>query len=70
MLRKLVKLFRECDASLVEVNPLIVTKEGHIVALDAKINIEATRCSASRGSPRCATPHRKTSASGEHESTT
>src|SRR5690606_11540807 len=39
-LRKLAKLFRECDASLVEVNPLIVTKDGHIVALDAKINIE------------------------------
>jgi succinyl-CoA synthetase beta subunit len=40
LLRKLYKLFRECDASLVEVNPLIVTKDGHIVALDAKINIE------------------------------
>ena len=40
ILRKLAKLFRECDASLVEVNPLIVTKDGHIVALDAKINIE------------------------------
>jgi succinyl-CoA synthetase beta subunit len=40
LLRKLYKLFRECDASLVEVNPLIVTKDGHIIALDAKINIE------------------------------
>jgi succinyl-CoA synthetase beta subunit len=40
LLRKLTKLFRECDASLVEVNPLIVTKDGHIVALDAKINVE------------------------------
>ena len=40
ILRKLVKLFRECDASLVEVNPLIVTKDGHVMALDAKINIE------------------------------
>jgi succinyl-CoA synthetase beta subunit len=40
LLRKLYKLFRECDASLVEVNPLIVTNDGHIVALDAKINIE------------------------------
>ena len=40
ILRKLCKLFRECDASLVEVNPLIVTKDGHVVALDAKINIE------------------------------
>ena len=40
LLGKLVKLFRECDASLVEINPLIVTKDGHVVALDAKINIE------------------------------
>ena len=40
ILRKLAKLFRECDASLVEVNPLIVTKDGHVVALDAKINVE------------------------------
>jgi succinyl-CoA synthetase beta subunit len=40
ILRKLAKLFRECDASLVEINPLIVTQDGHVVALDGKINIE------------------------------
>ena len=40
ILRKLVKLLHECDASLVEINPLIVTSEGAVVALDAKINIE------------------------------
>ncbi|HET8697625.1 MAG TPA: ATP-grasp domain-containing protein, partial [Gammaproteobacteria bacterium] len=40
ILRKLVKLFRDCDASLVEINPLIVTTDGHVVALDAKINVE------------------------------
>ena len=40
ILRKLVKLLHECDASLVEVNPLIVTTDGAVVALDAKINIE------------------------------
>ena len=39
-LRSMYRLYRECDASLVEVNPLIVTKGGDIVALDAKINIE------------------------------
>jgi len=36
----LYRLYLECDASLVEVNPLIVTKSGDVVALDAKINIE------------------------------
>jgi succinyl-CoA synthetase beta subunit len=40
ILAGLVKLFVECDASLVEINPLIVTKDGRVVALDAKINIE------------------------------
>ena len=30
----------ECDASLIEINPLIVDSEGHIIALDGKINIE------------------------------
>jgi succinyl-CoA synthetase beta subunit len=34
------KLYLECDASLVEVNPLIVTGNGDLLALDAKINIE------------------------------
>ena len=33
-------LYLERDASLVEVNPLIVTAEGELLALDAKINIE------------------------------
>jgi len=37
----LYRLYVEKDASLVEVNPLIVTKAGHLVALDAKINIDA-----------------------------
>ena len=40
ILSKLVKLFDESDASLVEINPLIVTKAGHVIALDGKINIE------------------------------
>jgi len=40
MAGKLYRLFSQCDASLVEVNPLIVTKAGELVALDAKINIE------------------------------
>jgi succinyl-CoA synthetase beta subunit len=38
--RALYKLYLDCDASLIEVNPLIVTGDGHLVALDAKLNIE------------------------------
>ena len=40
ILQSLYRLFLDVDASLVEVNPLIVTKAGDVVALDAKINIE------------------------------
>ncbi len=41
LIRKLYRLFEECDASLVEVNPLIITGDGDVVALDAKINIDS-----------------------------
>ena len=37
----LYRLYIERDASLLEVNPLIITGDGRLVALDAKINIEA-----------------------------
>ena len=40
LVRKLYSLYDECDASLVEVNPLIITKSGDVLSLDAKINIE------------------------------
>ena len=40
LIQRLYRLFQECDASLIEVNPLIVTKTGDVIALDAKINIE------------------------------
>jgi succinyl-CoA synthetase beta subunit len=38
--QNLYRLFDESDASLLEINPLIVTKTGGLLALDAKINIE------------------------------
>ena len=40
LIGRLYKLFVECDASLVEINPLIITEGGDILALDAKINVE------------------------------
>ena len=36
----LVKLFHSEDASLVEINPLVVTPSGDLIALDAKINLD------------------------------
>jgi len=36
----LYRLFLDLDASLVEINPLVVTGEGRLLALDAKINLD------------------------------
>ncbi|MBI4466858.1 MAG: ADP-forming succinate--CoA ligase subunit beta [Acidobacteria bacterium] len=40
LLASLYRVFLETDASLVEVNPCIVTRDGRLVALDAKINFD------------------------------
>ena len=40
VLSALYRVFVENDCSLVEINPLIITGEGHVVALDAKINLD------------------------------
>jgi succinyl-CoA synthetase beta subunit len=37
----LVKLFIEKDLSLVEVNPLVITKSGDLICLDAKMNVDS-----------------------------
>jgi len=37
----LYRFYTECDASLVEINPLIVTGSGDLLALDAKVNLDA-----------------------------
>lgn len=36
----LAKLFEECDLSLLEINPLVITKQGNLLCLDGKINID------------------------------
>jgi len=40
-LQKLSKLFCELDCSLAEINPLVHTKDGKVLALDAKINFDS-----------------------------
>lgn len=42
LIKKLYQLYLDCDASLIEVNPLITNKAGDIVALDGKINIDGS----------------------------
>jgi succinyl-CoA synthetase beta subunit len=40
IIEKLYNVYRDVDASLAEINPLIVTPEGVVLAIDAKINID------------------------------
>ena len=40
MVDGLVRVFVDCDASLAEVNPLVVDPEGQLWAIDAKLNID------------------------------
>ncbi|MBN1826303.1 MAG: ADP-forming succinate--CoA ligase subunit beta [Candidatus Eisenbacteria bacterium] len=40
VIRNLYAAFHAVDASLAEINPLITTEEGEVLALDAKINID------------------------------
>jgi len=40
-LQGLYRAFWECDASLAEINPLILSGEGDVVALDAKMNFDS-----------------------------
>ncbi|MDJ0939838.1 MAG: ADP-forming succinate--CoA ligase subunit beta [Woeseiaceae bacterium] len=42
LVTKLYKLYLDSDASLIEINPLITTKAGDVVALDGKINIDGS----------------------------
>ncbi|MCE1199138.1 MAG: ADP-forming succinate--CoA ligase subunit beta [Marinilabiliales bacterium] len=40
LFQKLYKIFMDTDASLVEINPLVITEEGQLLALDGKMNFD------------------------------
>jgi succinyl-CoA synthetase beta subunit len=40
VLNNLYKAFTESDASLVEINPLVATEDGRVLALDAKVTVD------------------------------
>ncbi|WP_136810662.1 ADP-forming succinate--CoA ligase subunit beta [Desulfosediminicola flagellatus] len=41
LVSKLFTLFVECDCSLVEINPLILTADDRVIALDAKVDLDS-----------------------------
>ncbi len=42
LIKRLYQLYLDSDASLIEVNPLITSKAGDVIALDGKINIDGS----------------------------
>ena len=40
LIKAIYKMFINTDASMVEINPLILTEEGNIICLDAKVNFD------------------------------
>jgi succinyl-CoA synthetase beta subunit len=40
-MQALYRAYDECDCSLAEINPLVLTKEGQVIALDAKMNFDS-----------------------------
>ncbi len=60
LVKSLYKLFVEKDASLIEINPLVVTKEGNLLCLDAKIGFDDNALFRHHGHRRaCATSMRR-----------
>ncbi|TCI66132.1 ADP-forming succinate--CoA ligase subunit beta [Exiguobacterium sp. SH3S1] len=41
MVMKLYKVYVETDCTIAEINPLVTTKDGNVVALDAKLNFDS-----------------------------
>ena len=41
LIKSIYKMFIETDANMVEINPLIITKEKKIICLDAKVNFDS-----------------------------
>jgi succinyl-CoA synthetase beta subunit len=41
MMQALYRAYEDCDCSIAEINPLIITRQGAVMALDAKMNFDA-----------------------------
>ncbi|MFP1451737.1 ATP-grasp domain-containing protein [Escherichia coli] len=55
----LATIFLECDLALIEINPLVITKQGDLICLDGKLALTATHCSASLICAKCVTSRRR-----------
>ena len=53
------RAFRDLDATMVEINPLVVTKDDRVLALDAKMSFDDNAMFRRAESLRCAMPPRR-----------
>ena len=60
VLVKLYEVYKGEDATLVEVNPLVLTEDGDIVALDGKVSLDENATSVTRCTPTSSTRQRRT----------
>ncbi len=58
-LKACYRAFRDLDATMVEVNPLVVTREGRIIALDAKMGFDDNAMFRRQQIPNYVTSRRK-----------
>ena len=63
------RAFRDLDASMLEINPLVVTKDDRIIALDAKMSFDDNALFRHPRSPRCAICPRRIRAKPKHRRT-
>ncbi len=57
---RLYRVYRDCDAELIEINPLAITKSGAAVALDCKLSVDDASVSRQTELAAAAVPARRT----------
>ena len=62
VMTNLVRAFEENDGAIAEINPLVVTGDGKLLAADAKFSTDDTPTTGTSASPSCATPRKRTPA--------
>lgn len=60
VLLNLYRAYRELDAELIEINPLVITKDDHVVALDCKLTLDDSAAPRQQEIAATAAPERYT----------
>ena len=69
LIQSLFRAYLAKDCSLAEVNPLVTTRDGRVLALDAKLTSTTTPSTATRSFWPCATPTRRIRSTSRPRST-